>query len=122
VVQRRQRTEHAGVGDEDVEPPPAPIESLAEPIDRVVVLEIEGDQSGAVGIAGIGGSDLVVQRFQRPLGSRHRDDVNALRGQGQRRRAPDPSRGAGDHGDAGRLGRGGLGHKSSGRDQVSACP
>ena len=101
MVQRRQRAEHAGVADENVETAPAPKQRLAEPIDRRMIPEIAGDQGRRVFGAGARGADFVVEFLERALRARESDDMRALGRQGQRHGAADAARGAGDERNAG---------------------
>ena len=44
VMERRQRPKRAGGADQDVKTPPAPVQGLAEPVDRGQVAEIARDE------------------------------------------------------------------------------
>ena len=94
VVQRRQDAENAGVADEGVEPAPASIERLAQPVDR------RHGRAGRAARAWPGSprraerADLVVELLERALGARERDDMGAGAREGERRRAANAAGGA----------------------------
>ena len=92
VVQRRQRTEDAGVADEDVELAPALEQRRPELIDLVALAEIELQQRRLAAAR----ADLVVELLERADGARGDDDVGAVLGEGERDGPADAARGAGD--------------------------
>ena len=96
MIERRQRSENAGVADEDVEPAIALAQRGGEAVDAGIVLQVERHQRrGAAG-----GADGVVEFLQPADGARHRDDMRAGLGERQRGRVADAARGAGDERDA----------------------
>ncbi len=99
--ERRQRPEHAGVADECVELAPALEERGAEPVERVEIGEVAGNERRFAAQR----ANLVVEFFKRALGARERDDMRAASGELQRQRAADAARRAGDESDAGGGGR-----------------
>jgi hypothetical protein len=60
VAERRERAEHAGIADEDVEPLIALVERGAEPRDALIVLEVERDERGGAA----GGADRIVELLE----------------------------------------------------------
>ena len=114
--ERRDRAEHAGIADENVEPAPALMDRPAEPVERVVIPEIAGDQRRRRLVGRPQRADGVVEFLQRALGAGEGDDMHTLGGQRQRYSAADAARGAGHDGDPDGGGRGGAGHRrTSGR-------
>ena len=69
-MQRREDAKLAGIADESVEPAPAPIDRLAEPVDRRAVLEVHRNQRRRLARSGTQGLDRVVEFLQRALGAR----------------------------------------------------
>ena len=100
-MERRQRPQRAGVADQRVEPAPALVQGLAEPIDGGEVAQIAGDQCRRRFDVGAQGANFVVELLQRALGAGEGDDVATGGGEGEGDRATDAARSAGDQGDAG---------------------
>ena len=93
--ERRQGAENPGIGDENVELAPALVEGGAEPIERVEILDVDGDQRGGRA----SGLDGVVQLFERALGAGQRHDMGAGFGKRDGGGTADAARGAGDERD-----------------------
>ncbi len=102
VAERRERPEHAGIADQNVEPLVALVERGAEPHDAVVVLEVERHQRGRAA----DGADRVVELFQPADRARDRDHMRARARERERGRVADAARGAGDERDLVGEGRG----------------
>ena len=88
--------QHTRIGDENVEPLPALIERRAEPVQRVEIFQVAGDEGGFLAEL----ADLVVELFQRALRARKRHNMGALTGQLERHGATDAARRARHKGDA----------------------
>ena len=107
--ERRQRAEHAGIGDEDVELAPALVDRPAEPVERGIIGDVARHQRGGRA----GRADRVVELLERALGPRQCDHMRAGPRQLDRHGTADAARGAGDDGDA--VGERSFGHGASGR-------
>ena len=94
--QRRDLAEKAGIAEQDVELAPALVDRGAEPVEGVVILEVERhERRGRAG-----GADLVVELLERALRAGERDHMRAGAREGERRGAADAARGAGHHREA----------------------
>ena len=96
MAERRQRPEDARVGHQDVELPPPLVESRAEPVDAVEILEIARHEGRLAAKA----PDLVIELFERALRPGQRDHVGAGAGEIEGDGATDAARGARDEGQA----------------------
>ncbi len=96
MVDRRKRSQNAGVGDKDIEPAIALAHRGGEPVDTGIVFQVERHQGGSAA----GGANGVVELFQAADGAGDRNDVRAGLGERERSRVPDAARGAGDQSDA----------------------
>ncbi len=96
VGDRRQRAEHPGIGDQDVEPAMALEDHAAQPVDGVEIGEIEGRQRRFAA----GRAHRVVGLLQPAGGTAEQDQPGALGGEAPRHRGTDAARRAGDERDA----------------------
>ena len=93
---RRQRAEHAGIADQDVEPLVTLVERERQPRNAVAVLHVQRHQRGRAA----GCLDLVVELLEPADGARNGDDMRAGLRQRERQRRANAARGAGDQRDA----------------------
>ena len=96
MAERRERPENAGIADQDVEPAEALVQRKPEPVDALVVLEVERHQRGGAAER----LDRVVELLEPADGAGDGDDVGAGLRQRERGRIADAARGAGDERDA----------------------
>jgi len=96
VAQGRKGPQDAGIANQNVELTPALIDGRTEPVDLVVLLEIEREQGGAA----TGLAHLIVDFFQGARGASNEDQVCAFSGVGEGDRPTDPAGGSGDEGKA----------------------
>ena len=120
----RQRTEHGGIGDQNIEPLESLEESRAEGVDLVAISQVHGhERRGSPERA-----DLVVGLFEASPGPREEDQVGAFPGIGASDTAANAARRTGDERDtAGQtlIGHGsnrllGLTHDVGHRDQSAS--
>ena len=78
MMERRERSENAGVADQRVEPAPPLVDSGAETIESCKVAQIDRDQSRWGGLVWPERTNLVVEFFERALGARHGDHMRAV--------------------------------------------
>jgi len=95
--QWRQRTKHAGIAHQDIQPAPTLVKRGAQAVESGIVGEIERRQRRLAAHF----ADLVVELGKRALAllARHGDDMCTLGRIGLGHGAADAARGAGDDGD-----------------------
>src|SRR5262249_42309678 len=96
VAERRERTQNAGIGDEDVELAPALQDGGAEGVKLVGALEVELDERRAAPC----GADLVIELLEAADGARKKHGMRPGPGEAEPHRPADAARGAGDEGNA----------------------
>ena len=92
MAERGQGPEDAGIADKHVKPAETLVQRKTKPVDAVVVLEVERDESGGTS----GSLDRVIELLEPTNGASDRHDVGAGIRQGQRSGVADPARSAGD--------------------------
>src|SRR5262245_35730678 len=95
MAERGQRPKNAGIADQHVEPSETLVQREAEPVDALVVLEVEGYEGGRAAQ----GLDRVVELLESADRARERDDMGAGLRQRERGGVADAARGAGDERD-----------------------
>ena len=95
---RRQLVQHAGIVDEDIQPPEAFHDGGAEQVQLLLLLlQVEGQQGGA---AAGGGADRVIRLLQPALGARDQHAMRAEGGEFDGECRADAARRPGHQGDA----------------------
>ena len=96
MTERRQRTQNAGIANQNVELAPALEDRRAQPVDGVEIGQIERNERGfAADLA-----DLVIDFLQAAHSAGDQDRVRAFSGKGQCDRAANATGGACDHREA----------------------
>src|SRR6516225_8441866 len=106
MAERGQRPKNAGIADQHVESSEALVQGGAEPIDALVILEVERHERGRT----TQGLDRVIELLEPADRARERDNMGAGAGQRERGGIADAARGAGDERDT--VGEG-KGHRCS---------
>ena len=106
MAERGQRPKNAGIADHHVESSEALVQGGAEPIDALVILEVERHERGRTPQ----GLDRVIELLEPADRARERDNMGAGAGQRERGGIADAARGAGDERDT--VGEG-KGHRCS---------
>ena len=106
MAERGQRPKNAGIADHHVESSEALVQGGAEPIDALVILEVERHERGRT----TQGLDRVIELLEPADRARERDNMGAGAGQRERGGIADAARGAGDERDT--VGEG-KGHRCS---------
>jgi hypothetical protein len=92
VVERRKRSENAGIADEHIEPSEPLVQREAEPVDALVVLEVERHQR----CRSARSLDRIIELLEATHGARERDDMRAGLRQRECGGVADAARGAGN--------------------------
>src|SRR5499433_3984794 len=95
MAERGQRAKNAGIANHHVEPPETLVQGKAEPVDALVVLEVERYEGGRAAHR----LDRVVELLESADRARERDDMGAGLRQRERGGVADAARGAGDERD-----------------------
>ena len=90
MSERRQRPEHAGVSDKNIELAPAFEDCGAKPVERFEILEVARHEGRFASFT----PNRIVEFLKRALGACERDHMGARAGEFQSHRAPDAARGA----------------------------
>src|SRR5262245_54126626 len=95
MAERGQRPKNAGIADQHIEPSETLVQGRAEPVDALVVLEVERYQGGRAAER----LDRIVELLEAADRARERDDMGAGLRQRERGGVTDAARGAGDERD-----------------------
>src|SRR5258708_12726097 len=102
MAERGQRPKNAGIADHHVESSEALVQGRAEPIDALVILEVERHERGRT----TQGLDRVIELLEPADRARERDNMGAGAGQRERGAIPDAPRAPPDDPDTRVAGKG----------------